>query len=319
MRIGKLAIVGVLVIIGFAGCQAVTSPSTSNVTVAPNAPVISPAGGSFGQTADNYAASAKVTLSCSTANASVYYTLDGTTPTTASIAYSAPFTLQKTSTVKAVAYSSGTASTATSAIFTFKHITKYSYLDSTSSTGWYRLFQYDASTYNRSTRTQYNVSNTGASTLSSNGTYSYSQGTARLDRTSSTGSSLGYFLFYYDATGYVTREEYYSSTGALSGYDVFVNDASGNQISDIYYTGAGTKNSSYISTSLDSKGNWLGETDTYYDSTGTNVTETDVYTTTNTYDQDGYLTIASSTGTRTWTGGTLGTDAWSTTAVWTAY
>ncbi len=44
-----------------------------------------------------------VTLTCETANATIYYTTNGNEPTSSSTAYSAPFTLDATSTVKAIA------------------------------------------------------------------------------------------------------------------------------------------------------------------------------------------------------------------------
>ena len=48
----------------------------------------------------------------------VYYTVDGTEPTTANTVYAAPFTVEETTTVKAVAYRGETASFVTSATFT---------------------------------------------------------------------------------------------------------------------------------------------------------------------------------------------------------
>ena len=76
-------------------------------------PVISPNGGEF-------ETSATVTLTCGTDGAQIYYTLDGTTPTTASAAYSQPFTLTESATVMAVAVKSGyyTDSQVASAVFT---------------------------------------------------------------------------------------------------------------------------------------------------------------------------------------------------------
>jgi hypothetical protein len=63
-------------------------------------PVISPASESFNS-------SVQVTITDSTTGASIYYTTDGSIPTTASTKYSAPFTLTTTSTVNAIAAGSG--------------------------------------------------------------------------------------------------------------------------------------------------------------------------------------------------------------------
>ena len=48
--------------------------------------------------------STQVSITCATTGASIYYTVDGTTPTANSTAYSAPFTLTESATVKAIAY-----------------------------------------------------------------------------------------------------------------------------------------------------------------------------------------------------------------------
>ncbi|MGH7968171.1 MAG: PA14 domain-containing protein, partial [Limisphaerales bacterium] len=63
-------------------------------------PTISPDGGSF-------ATSLTVTLSDATPNATIYYTIDGTTPSTNSLLYSAPFVLTSTATVQAFAVAPG--------------------------------------------------------------------------------------------------------------------------------------------------------------------------------------------------------------------
>src|SRR5258708_9587607 len=65
-------------------------------------PALSPAGGT-------YTSSVTVTISESTAGATIYYTTDGSTPTTASAPYSSPITLSQSATVKAMAAASGMA------------------------------------------------------------------------------------------------------------------------------------------------------------------------------------------------------------------
>ena len=58
-----------------------------------------------------------VTISVPT-RATVYYTLDGSTPTSASTAYSEAFTLDETKTVKAIAIKDGVSSEVASKTFT---------------------------------------------------------------------------------------------------------------------------------------------------------------------------------------------------------
>jgi hypothetical protein len=75
-------------------------------------PVISPDGGTF-------YTSQVVTITCATAGASIYFTLDGSTPTSASTLYTAPFTILATTTVKAIGIMSGYSDSAVaSAVFT---------------------------------------------------------------------------------------------------------------------------------------------------------------------------------------------------------
>ena len=64
-------------------------------------PVISPNGGFV------YAASQAVTITCATPGASIYYTTDGSVPTQNSTLYTAPFTVDSTTTVKAKAFKEG--------------------------------------------------------------------------------------------------------------------------------------------------------------------------------------------------------------------
>lgn len=76
-------------------------------------PLISPYGGTF-------SGSVEVTLSCSTTGATIFYTTDGTEPTTASTRYSAPFTLAESVTLKAVASLSGQLSAVSQATFSIR-------------------------------------------------------------------------------------------------------------------------------------------------------------------------------------------------------
>ncbi|WP_193210594.1 chitobiase/beta-hexosaminidase C-terminal domain-containing protein [Luteolibacter marinus] len=60
-----------------------------------SAPVISPQGGQF-------SSAQSVTITCPTAGATIYYTLNGSTPTSSSTVYSGPILVSSTSTLKAV-------------------------------------------------------------------------------------------------------------------------------------------------------------------------------------------------------------------------
>lgn len=83
---------------------------TSGTSDAVAAPVIS------GTTP--FAESTSATITCATAGASIYYTVDGSTPTSASTAYSGAIALSDTTTVKAVAVKDGVSSSVTTKVFT---------------------------------------------------------------------------------------------------------------------------------------------------------------------------------------------------------
>ena len=76
-------------------------------------PVFSPASG-------NFTDSIIVEISCATAEATIYYTKDGSEPTESSMAYTGPLTLTKTRTVKAKAFKTGCnpSEIATSGVYT---------------------------------------------------------------------------------------------------------------------------------------------------------------------------------------------------------
>ena len=86
-------------------------------------PVISPNGGT-------YTEPVKVTITCSTPGAVIYYTDDGSTPTTSSMLYTGEFTLIRTTTIKAKAFKTGcTDSDTAEAKFTLKKFCDYDYND----------------------------------------------------------------------------------------------------------------------------------------------------------------------------------------------
>ena len=87
-----------------------TTPNASSVTASPT---FSPSSGTF-STAQT------ITLSDSTAGAVIYYTTDGSTPTTSSPVYHSAITITNTTTINAIALASGfTVSPVTSATYTF--------------------------------------------------------------------------------------------------------------------------------------------------------------------------------------------------------
>jgi hypothetical protein len=81
-------------------------------------PTFAPASGT------SFSTTLNVSIADTTAGAAIYYTTDGSTPTTGSTLYSAPFTISASTTVKAIATASGfTQSAMGSASYTFSPVT----------------------------------------------------------------------------------------------------------------------------------------------------------------------------------------------------
>src|SRR5437667_415790 len=97
---------------GMSNSSVTSATYTIQQSVAP--PTFTPPGGTF-------AGSVTVTMSTTTSGASIYYTTDGSTPTTASSAYTGPVPVTTPTTLRAMAAASGMAnSSVTSATYTIQ-------------------------------------------------------------------------------------------------------------------------------------------------------------------------------------------------------
>ncbi|MBQ2497390.1 MAG: endonuclease, partial [Prevotella sp.] len=84
-----------------------------NATVAVRTPTFSPDGGTF-------ASPQSVTISCATDGATIYYTIDGTTPTASSTPYTEPITVSESLTLMAIAVKDDEQSSVATASFVIK-------------------------------------------------------------------------------------------------------------------------------------------------------------------------------------------------------
>ncbi len=82
-----------------------TASSVTSGTYTINIPQV--ATPTFSPAAGTYTAAQSVTISCSTSGATIYYTTDGTTPTTSSSVYSSAIAVSSSMTIKAIAVKSG--------------------------------------------------------------------------------------------------------------------------------------------------------------------------------------------------------------------
>jgi len=105
------AVKAIAIASGFSQSNTATSVITINSQPQAATPAISPATGTF-------TSPQTVTIMDATSNPSIFYTLDGSQPTTSSMLYANPFTVSSTTTVKAIATASGFAqsNTATAVI-----------------------------------------------------------------------------------------------------------------------------------------------------------------------------------------------------------
>ena len=99
------------------GCGGSSASSSTTTTTTATAPTFSPAAGT-------YSTAQTVTLSDAIAGATIYYTTDGTTPSTSSTKYTAAISVSSTETIEAIAVAAGYAnSTAASAAYTISSTT----------------------------------------------------------------------------------------------------------------------------------------------------------------------------------------------------
>jgi Malectin domain/Chitobiase/beta-hexosaminidase C-terminal domain/Fn3 associated/DUF5010 C-terminal domain/PQQ enzyme repeat len=99
--------------------QAIASDSFGSSSVTSGTYTITPpAAPSFSPAPGSYSSAQSVTISDTTAGASIYYTTDGSTPTTSSTLYSGPVAIAATTTLKAIASDSIGSSSVTSGTYT---------------------------------------------------------------------------------------------------------------------------------------------------------------------------------------------------------
>nr|MCR4825666.1 chitobiase/beta-hexosaminidase C-terminal domain-containing protein [Bacteroidales bacterium] len=91
------------------GCQLVSLTHPTGFVAAPT----------FSPEAGMYSEPQTVTLACMTPGASIYYTLDGSEPDNESLPYTQPITVSTTTTINAIAYVGGNASTVATATYSF--------------------------------------------------------------------------------------------------------------------------------------------------------------------------------------------------------
>jgi hypothetical protein len=104
--------------VGFTGSTGAYSASQKILTwsFVSSATSSAPATPTFTPAAGTYTSAQSVTISDATSGATIYYTTNGTTPTTSSAVYSSPIAVSSTETIKAIAAVTGSSSSNTSAV-----------------------------------------------------------------------------------------------------------------------------------------------------------------------------------------------------------
>lgn len=171
----------------------------------------------FSPVAGTYTEAQTVTISCTTTSATIYYTTDGSDPTTGSSVYSSPLTVSSTQTIKAIAAKSGYSNSAIgTAAYTiragriFSLLTDENVLTSgdelviVTTSGDYALAACDGtSTSNRGQTPKtynYDIDGTNAIVYNDNGSYNYvdilTLGGTSSGWTLATSESSGYYLYH---------------------------------------------------------------------------------------------------------------------------
>jgi xyloglucan-specific exo-beta-1,4-glucanase len=103
---GPITVSSTTMIKAYAAASGMTDSSVASATytISSTQQVATP---TFSPTAGIYSAAQNVAISSATSGATIYYTTDGSTPTSSSTVYSGAITVSKTATIKAIAVSSG--------------------------------------------------------------------------------------------------------------------------------------------------------------------------------------------------------------------
>lgn len=95
-----------------AGCGITRGSVGANAAGVPVVPSLTSTAPTFSPTPGTYSSAQTIALSDATAGAAIYYTSDGTTPTTSSSRYNGPITVSSSTTIYAIAVASGYANSA---------------------------------------------------------------------------------------------------------------------------------------------------------------------------------------------------------------